>query len=346
MVSSASSLMAVALSVALASEAVIPSSPDDYYRGLHVALDNVGCGRFWDALAMSTAAATSAYLLDRLYADESFTLYAPVDAAWSNSTVADLSPRDNLGYLLSYHVVQAAVNSTTVAPSRLHTIAFTLYRSANSDLPGNQTQAIVLQSEDQSMPGQPDAGRILIRGDTWNATSIGSQVAYANVLIQPIDKVLAIPSSLIQTLSSSGLAILANMGATSYIAAIQAVNSKDSFASCHGCTFFVPVNRAFEQVHEAFSGLGADHQRAVLLNHVLNGTVVYSPQLLQQTPYVTAGGMPMLYLCSDDGGSRLRVGRYEARIVRSDIPVSNGVVHLIDTVMLETVNNPNRAWQA
>ena len=43
----------------------------------------------------------------------------------------------------------------------------------------------------------------------------------------------------------SGLAVAANLGATSFLAAVSSLGLNDSLSTCHGCTFFVPVNAAF-----------------------------------------------------------------------------------------------------
>ena len=67
-------------------------------------------------------------------------------------------------------------------------MAKTLLRTETTRLPNNQTQVIVLE-EAPAASGEEPGSRILIRGDAWNASSIGGMVAVSNLLVQPIDKV-------------------------------------------------------------------------------------------------------------------------------------------------------------
>lgn len=74
-----------------------------------------------------------------------------------------------------------------MADPRQHTIALTALKTDEMKLPGDQTQVIVLETA----PNATDGGEppILIRGDTYNATSVGKESVYENLNIQPIDKV-------------------------------------------------------------------------------------------------------------------------------------------------------------
>jgi hypothetical protein len=67
-----------------------------------------------------------------------------------------------------------------------------------------------------------------------------------------------------KTLSLSGLAIEANLGATSFVGVASSLYLNASLEACHGCTFFVPVNAAWSN----FTGLNSSQQIAVYENHV------------------------------------------------------------------------------
>ncbi|OCF45154.1 hypothetical protein I317_00956 [Kwoniella heveanensis CBS 569] len=412
-------LPAILLTTPPSVEALPSENAATYYDGLKNALSYQALTNFWHALEVVNDIEPGKALVDKLYSDDEFTLYVPVNAAWEGSNLTQLTANDDLVSLLSCHIVQATLNSSTdIAPSRRHTIAFTELRSPTVDLPGDQTQVMVLQTAEDPTTGGSIQGEVLIRGDNWNASSVGQQFVYENLYIQPIDKVsgwmkwklilcgahlvltiprtlsrnpshsefinylrlprppltsishplcsgstpikltilnplgrLTKPSPLIKTLSQTGLALLANMGATSYVDFTAVLSLHDRLASCHGCTFFVPVNRAFEEAGGSANGtdvasLSREDQTAIILNHILNGTVEYSPSLSSTAPYITAAGTPMLYLTGDGGKSYISVGKYRAGIVRANIPVSNGVVHLIDTLMISTINNVDRAEEA
>ncbi|WWD22476.1 hypothetical protein CI109_106969 [Kwoniella shandongensis] len=316
-----------------------------YFSGLQSALSQAGLNNIWNAITVANTTQSGPGLISGLFSDDEYTIYAPVDAAWQASGLTDPPANGDLVSLLAYHIVQATLNSSTdIAPSRHHTIAFTELRSPTIDLPGDQTQVIVLQTAENATTGaSPDNTTILIRGDSWNATSAGAQFTYKNLFIQPVDK----PSPLLKTLSQSGLALEANLGATSAVNNIASLGLNDTVATCHGCTFFIPVNSAFDNdtANGNFSSFNATDQTSVLLNHIINGSVVYSPDLRDGSVYVTAAGQPLTYL-SSGSDPFVSVGKYRAGIVRSDIPVSNGVVHLIDTMLVETNDNSQRASEA
>ncbi|KAK8845523.1 hypothetical protein IAR55_006238 [Kwoniella newhampshirensis] len=89
----------------------------------------------------------------------------------------------------------------------------------------------------------------------------------------------------------------------------------------------------------------ADDLRDQWDKYIINGTVVCSPTLHTGSVYVTAAGQPLTYL-TDGHNPFVQVGRYRASILRADVPLSNGVVHLIDTLMVETNDNSQRATEA
>jgi hypothetical protein len=59
----------------------------------------------------------------------------------------------------------------------------------------------------------------------------------------------------------------------------------------------------------------------------LNGTVAYSPRISVGSNFVTSAGQTVAYV-GNSTGKFLTSGRSAARILRADIPVSNGVVHV------------------
>ncbi|WVW81884.1 hypothetical protein I302_103883 [Kwoniella bestiolae CBS 10118] len=339
-------LLAILLAtlLALGVNALPADNATAYFSGLEASLINNGLSGLWNVIVVANHTETGPDLINKLYSDDQFTIYAPNNAAWETSGLSQPPANGDLVSLLSYHIVQATLNSSTdIAPIRHHTIAFTELRSPTVDLPGDQTQVIVLETAVNATTGQDvNDGSVLVRGDNWNATSAGEQFVYENLHIQPVDK----PSPLLKTLSQSGLAIAANLGANLAISAISSAGLNDTLsAECHGCTFFIPVNAAIDGAAN-FTGLGDDEKRNVLLNHVLNGSTIYSPDLSPGNAYITSAGMPLIYLADDQGKRFVSVGQYRASILRSDIPVSNGVVHLIDTLMIESQNNHDRADSA
>jgi hypothetical protein len=84
--------------------------------------------------------------------------------------------------------VTASIDAGDVADPRSHTIALTALRTDDMQLPGDQTQVLVLETAPEA-PVSSNATTVLIRGDNWNATNVGAQQDYENLHVWPIDKV-------------------------------------------------------------------------------------------------------------------------------------------------------------
>jgi transforming growth factor-beta-induced protein len=114
------------------------------------------------------------------------------------------------------------------------------------------------------------------------------------------------------------------------VAAVEAAGLADTLKSEGPFTVFAPTDEAFARVPEkTLSALLADPEslKAVLLYHVVPGKVMAS-DVVKLTSAKTALGQTLSI--STSGG--VRVG--SANVVQTDIETSNGVIHVIDTVLL------------
>jgi transforming growth factor-beta-induced protein len=243
-------------------------------------------------------AAEAAGLAETLASGGPFTVFAPTDAAFAALPAglleAALSDRELLATILLYHVVPGRVRS--------------------ADLSDGQ---IVMTAE-----GRPV--RITLQGGARingaNITAV--DVEASNGVIHVIDAVLLPVEDNVDTAVGAGL--------TTLVAAVQAAGLEDVLRSAGPFTIFAPVESAFAALPEgALEALLADPSAlaGVLTYHVVAGRIFSSDLTDGMTATTVQGGTVTIGLT---GGARVN----NAAIVAADILTSNGVVHLIDRVLL------------
>jgi hypothetical protein len=114
--------------------------------------------------------------------------------------------------------------------------------------------------------------------------------------------------------------------------------------SAPGVTLFAPDNEAIVNAQPALGQMTALQLTDVLANHVINGSVAYSPDFFSSN-YTSAGGEPFRF-STNLTGTYVSSGNITARILQSDVIASNGVVHVIDAVLLNAVTNVTAASSA
>lgn len=68
---------------------------------------------------------------------------------------------------------------------------------------------------------------------------------------------------------------------------------------------------------------------------MINGTTVYSPFLTGSQSYVSQAGQTFTFSINETG-QYVTQGNVTARIVQPDVLLENGVIHVIDRVLLDT----------
>ena len=117
------------------------------------------------------------------------------------------------------------------------------------------------------------------------------------------------------------------------IAAVVRAGLVDTLNGNRQLTVFAPTDAAFEQLFTALGVSGVnqipvDTLRAVLLYHVAPGQRFSGDVVSSDRIRTLSKGF--LYPSVHDGSAWIN----DARIVTADIDVSNGVIHVIDTVLL------------
>jgi len=125
----------------------------------------------------------------------------------------------------------------------------------------------------------------------------------------------------------------ANEDFSTLVAAVQAAGLVDALKGEGPFTVFAPVNAAFEPLAAdgTLDALLADPSgdlTQILLYHVVPGKVM-SSDLSDGLQADTLEGSPLTFTVSDSGAMV-----NDANIVAADIEVSNGVIHVIDKVLV------------
>ncbi len=115
------------------------------------------------------------------------------------------------------------------------------------------------------------------------------------------------------------------------VKAVQAAGLVDTLKGDGPFTVFAPTDEAFAKIAAAqLTALLADKQALakVLTYHVVSGKLLASEVAGQSTLPTAQGGELMV----DTDGDRVMIN--EARVITTDIETRNGVIHVIDSVLM------------
>ena len=235
-----------------------------------------------------------------------FTVFAPTDEAFSRlpaGTVEDLLKPANKGRLqaiLKYHVVSGRVTASQVKN----------LRSAGT-------------LEGQRVAVSHEGGTIKIDKATVSAADIQA----SNGVIHIIDGVL-IPESQTIPEIAKGAGVFNTL-----LAAVGAAGLSEVLSMEGPFTVFAPTDEAFEGLPEGTVESLLEEENLprlaeILKYHVVSGRV-YSDQALEAQRASTLEGTPVRFRVANGG-----VQVNDSRVTATDIQASNGVVHIIDAVLL------------
>lgn len=126
-------------------------------------------------------------------------------------------------------------------------------------------------------------GSVRVRTAAQNVTVLNS-TTYQNLIIHTVNEVIDIPQNLTATLSALNL--------TQLTGALSAVSQEipRMLDNTSRLTVFAPVNEAFADIASTISTLNTSTIQNVLLNHLINGSVVYSTDIMENTTAISAAG--------------------------------------------------------
>jgi transforming growth factor-beta-induced protein len=245
----------------------------------------------------------AADLVGVLKGDGPFTVFAPTDEAFDRLPAGTidslLADKARLREVLTYHVVSGRVPASAVA--RL-------------------SWADTLQG--QSVHVESDGDGVRIDG----ARVLTADVPASNGIIHVIDRVLLPRKDIVDTAVEAG----------SFQTLVTAVKAADLVETLKGkgpFTVFAPADSAFAALDEGtIPALLADKARlrSVLTYHVVPGRILSTDLAVGSADVATVQGSSAKVVRSKDGTVTID----GARVVKADIIVGNGVIHVIDRVIL------------
>lgn len=259
------------------------------------------------------------------------TVFAPNNDAFVGLHPNISSSPELLAEVLSYHVVPGTFNGDATFPNT--TIGRTLLNASDLVfLEGNKNQVLAWTEKN---------GTLSILNQNTPATVVNT-TTFGNLTIHVTNAVIDVPGELTAALSANNL--------TSFTAALQAAAFLETLDSMHGVTIFAPSDAAFSAVQSNLTAAGSNSSilSTILRNHVINGTSVYSGNLIglgSGNNETTAAGEGLSASFNSSGGF-VTNGNVTAKIETPDIILWNGVLHIIDTVLFNEDENDSAAVSA
>ncbi|MCY2998779.1 MAG: fasciclin domain-containing protein [Planctomycetota bacterium] len=252
------------------------------------------------------AALGAAGLVDAVKGPGPFTVFAPSDEAFAKlpkGTVETLLKPENkekLKAILTYHVVPGKVMAKDV-----------LGVKGAKSLNGQRIDVKV------------DGGKVMVDG----AQVVATDIACTNGVIHVIDSVILPSEDNIPTVATKAGKF------NTLLAAAKAAGLVDALSGDKALTVFAPTDDAFaklpkDTVATLLKPENKDKLKAILLFHVVEGRV-YSEDALAAKSAATLQGSKV-EITVKDGAAYVN----GAKILATDVDASNGVIHIIDSVIL------------
>jgi len=252
------------------------------------------------------AALGAAGLVDAVKGPGPFTVFAPSDEAFAKlpkGTVETLLKPENkekLKAILTYHVVPGKVMAKDV-------LGVKGAKSHNG----------------QRIDVKVDGGKVMVDG----AQVVATDIACTNGVIHVIDSVILPSEDNIPTVATKAGKF------NTLLAAAKAAGLVEALSGDKALTVFAPTDDAFaklpkDTVATLLKPENKDKLKAILLFHVVEGRV-YSEDALAAKSAATLQGSKV-EITVKDGAAYVN----GAKILATDVDASNGVIHIIDSVIL------------
>lgn len=265
---------------------------------------------------------------------DAITVFAPTNEAFGaalaafgasdlNDLVLKIGGVANLEKVLGFHVVPAVAFSTDLA--------------ATNTFPTLSGQNITVERSGGTVTVTDPLGR--------TAQVVAADVAIANGVVHVINGVM-LPDLMLPNIVEAAT----DAGLTTLLAAVTAADLGQALLDADAITVFAPTNDAFANALDAFNASsldqlvsrigGIENLQKVLGFHVVPA-VAFSSDLAATNSFPTLGGENITVESSGSGVTVTDAAGNTFNVVAADVAIENGVVHVIDGVLLPTIELPN-----
>ena len=251
-------------------------------------------------------ALTAAGLIDAVNGPGPFTVFAPTDDAFAKVPKETLEMllkpenKEKLKAVLTYHVVPGKVMAKDV-------VGLKGAKSLNG----------------QRIDVKVDGDKVSVDG----AKVVATDIACTNGVIHVIDSVILPASDNIPAVATKAGKF------STLLAAAKAAGLVDALSGDKALTVFAPTDEAFGKlpkgtVESLLKPENKDKLKAILLYHVVEGRVYSEDALKAKSAATLQGGK--VEITVKDGAAYVN----GAKILATDVDAGNGVIHIIESVIL------------
>lgn len=263
------------------------------------------------------AAAAKADLTDTLNdPNANLTVFIPTDAAFTSTAT-------RLGFASATAMVEALPAATLRSILLYHVLPGTLRASELQAGGASQPTQYTLNGQPATLALDFSDGVQITDAALTRAQVTKADTLTRNGVIHEVDKVL-VPPGVLDLVQMAQL----NPDFSRLVDAVVQTDLAGTLAGAGPLTVFAPTNTAFDA---APAGLSTEQLRQVLLYHVVPGRVLAADLPAAGTPVATAQGQ---LLTVGDGPSLIDSTGTPAAIVATDVIASNGVIHVINKVLV------------
>merc|ERR1712038_974162 len=288
-----------------------------------------------NGLSTLFTAVKAAGLVHTLNGQGTFTVFAPKNAAFDAlpaGVLANLLKPENVDQLkeiLLTHVVGSVIKA--------------------EDIPEGVTDVKTVGGE--TITVTKSANGVTVETPVGKANIVATNVFASNGVIHVIDTVLQ-PASDQRNAAATKLptiaeAAIATPAFSTLVTAVKAAGLVPTLNGAGTFTVFVPTNSAFAKIPaKALGDLlkpeNVDQLKAILLTHVV-GSVIKAEDIPEGVTDVKTVGGETIRVTKSANGVTVETPAGQANILATNVLASNGVVHVIDTVLQPASDQRNAA---